>query len=62
MKEKLAGIFEQLQSLDIRPTLGNMEILVSVLYELREIYNEMGKDEGHDGNGPEAGPEGRDED
>lgn len=57
MKEKLAEIFEQLQNLDIRPTLGNMEILVSVLYSLREIYNELGKEEEH-----EADPEGRNSD
>ena len=41
MKEKLDWIFTQLQGLDIKPTLSNMETLVQVLYKLREVYNEI---------------------
>ena len=41
MLEKLEQCFERLQSLDIKPTLGNMEKLVQTLYDLRDIYNEL---------------------
>ena len=41
MKEKLKACFDRLQGLDIPPTLGNMEILVQTLYDLREVYHEM---------------------
>ena len=61
MKEKLEACFERLQMLDIKPTLKNMEALVQTLYDLREIYNELGKGE-QDGRGPEADPGGRDGD
>jgi hypothetical protein len=61
MKEKLEQCFERLQNLDIKPTLGNMELLVQTLYDLREIYNELNKEEGPDGRA-EADPEGRDAD
>ena len=59
--EKLEQSFNRLQTLDIKPTLGNMELLVQTLYDLREIYNELSKEEGPDG-GREADPEGRDAD
>lgn len=44
MKElcaKLDGCFDRLQNLQIKPTLGNMEILVQTLYDLREVYSEL---------------------
>ena len=41
MKEKVNACFEWLQSLDIMPTLQNMEKLVQTLYDLREVYQEM---------------------
>lgn len=61
MREKLEACFERLQGLNIRPTLENMEILVQVLYDLREIYNELGEDEENGRNGQETDPGGRDE-
>ena len=61
MKEKLEACFERLQRLDIRPTLENMEILVQTLYELRQIYNELGE-ENNGGERPETDPGGRNED
>ena len=47
IKEKLEKCFDRLQNLEIKPTLGNMEILVQTLYDLREVYNAI-KD-GEDG-------------
>lgn len=44
MKEKLEACFERLQRLDIKPTQNNMEILLQTLYDLRDIYNEIGGD------------------
>ena len=38
---KLDACFSRLQDLQIKPTLGNMEILVQTLYDLREVYNEL---------------------
>lgn len=46
MKEKLEACFERLQNLDIQPTLSNMEKLVQTLYDLREIYKELGENDG----------------
>lgn len=61
IRGKLTECFERLQGLDIKPTLTNMEALVQTLYDLREIYNELGKGD-RDGRGPEADPGGRDDD
>ncbi len=47
MKEtmsKIEACFERLQSLDIQPTLSNMEKLVQTLYDLREVYEKLGGD------------------
>ena len=41
MKEKISACYERLQTLDIAPTLTNMEKLLQTLYELREVYNEL---------------------
>ena len=38
MEEKIEACFERLQTLDIAPSLSNMEKLVQTLYELREVY------------------------
>ena len=60
MKEKLEACFNRLQTLDIRPTLENMEKLIQTLYDLREIYNRL--EEEPDDGGDEADPERRDGD
>lgn len=39
--EKLEACFNRLQTLDIKPTLDNMEKLVQTLYELREVYQKL---------------------
>ena len=59
LKGKILGAFERLQTLDIVPTVTNMEKLLQSLYDLREVYQEM---ERRETNGPEADPGGRDED
>lgn len=41
MLEKIDACFKRLQTLDITPTLKNMETLLQTLYDLREIYNEI---------------------
>lgn len=48
MKEMLESCFDRLQTLDIKPTLDNMEKLLQTLYDLREIYNQLkaGEDDG----------------
>ena len=48
MLDKLESCFERLQTLDIKPTLDNMEKLLKTLYDLREIYNQLkeGADDG----------------
>lgn len=53
MKEILEVCFGRLQRLDIKPTLNNMELLLQTLYDLRKIYNEMGKDDGREKADPE---------
>lgn len=53
MKEKLEACFQRLQKLEIQPTLGNMEKLVQTLYDLREIYNELGENDGRTETDPE---------
>jgi len=49
MKEKLSACFDRLQSLEIKPTLNNMEKLVQTLYELRDVYNELERMEKNEG-------------
>lgn len=44
MLEKLEVCFDLLQNLNIQPTLGNMEKLVQVLYNLREVYDGLRKE------------------
>lgn len=59
MKEKLEAVFDRLQTLDIKPTLTNMEILVQCLYDLRDCYDILTKEEQADGRA-EIDPEERD--
>ena len=56
MLEKLEACFDRLQSLNITPTLGNMEKLVQTLYDLRDVYNEL-KEGGDDHGRPAADSE-----
>lgn len=53
MKEKLEACFNRLQTLEIQPTLANMEKLVQTLYELREMYNELEENDGRAETDPE---------
>lgn len=56
MLEKLSACFDRLQTLDIKPTLSNLEKLTQTLYDLREIYQELeGKEDGR----PAADSDGR---
>ena len=48
MKEKLEACFHRLQTLDITPTLANMEKLVQTLYDIRDVFNELNKEEAED--------------
>lgn len=57
LKEKLEACFDRLQDLDIRPTMKNLEILTQTLYDLRDIYIELGGDQS---GGDAAVPEGSD--
>lgn len=47
--EKINACFERLQTLDITPTLNNMEKLVQTLYDLRDVYNEIEQKGNEDG-------------
>lgn len=49
LNEKIEACYERLQSLDIVPTVSNMEKLLKSLYDLREVYQELCKDGGNDG-------------
>lgn len=58
MKEKLSACYDRLQTLDITPTLDNMEKLVQTLYDIREVYQEITeKEEKDNGRGTAADPE-----
>ena len=41
MLEKLETCFDRLQTLDIKPTLDNMEKLLQTLYDRREVYQKL---------------------
>ena len=59
MKEKIKNCFDRLQRLNIAPSQGNMEILLQTLYDLKEVYQELGvKEDGR----PAADSEGRNND
>ena len=38
MLDRIDGCFKRLQTLQIQPTLENMEKLVQTLYDLKDIY------------------------
>lgn len=63
--EKLSGCFDRLQNLQIKPTLGNMELLIQTLYDLRDIHKKISESEGRK-DGTEGrttvDPDGRDND
>ena len=44
MKSKLDGAYNRLQTLDIVPSIFNMEKLVQSLYDLRDVYTELEKE------------------
>lgn len=41
IRKLLDACFTRLQSLNIQPTLKNMEALVQTLYDLRAVYNKL---------------------
>ena len=43
LRKKIEASFNRLQGLDIKPTLTNMEALAQTLYDLRDVYNELGR-------------------
>lgn len=45
MKEKIELCYKRIQTLDILPTKGNMEKLLQTLYDLKDVYNELVKEE-----------------
>lgn len=50
IKNVINGCFDRLQTLEIKPTLGNMEKLIQTLYDLRDVYEELEKrDESKEG-------------
>lgn len=57
MKEKIEACFERLQSLEIQPTLSNMEKLVQTLYDLRDVYKQMEQEEERNADRQTADPE-----
>lgn len=60
MKEKIEGVFNALQKLDIKGTPNNVEVLCEVYAVLRDVYQEMEEAEKNAGEkGPEADPGGR---
>ena len=65
MKEKIEACFNRLQTLDIKPTLTNMETLVQTLYDLKDIYNSLKGDSENVGTdsgierGPSSDPDGQ---
>lgn len=56
MPEKLEAAYNRLQSLDIVPTVSNMETLLQSLYDIREVYQQL-KKMGDDADGQETDSE-----
>lgn len=48
MRDKLETSFARLQNLEIKPTLRNMELLTASLYDIRDVYKELEKEEAED--------------
>lgn len=44
MPEIIKNCYERLQTLQIAPTLTNMEILLQTLYDLRSVYQQLEKE------------------
>lgn len=55
-RETIKECFERLQTLNIQPTIENMEKLLQTLYDLREIYQKTERTD-DDGRGAENHPE-----
>ena len=55
MKEKIGGVYNALQGLDVKPTPGNARILTAVFNTLEEIYKEL-EDEEHGRTAPDTEP------
>ena len=49
MKEKINACYQRIQTLDIQPTKNNMEKLLQTLYELKEVFDELVKEETDNG-------------
>ena len=54
IKEKLAVKYEELQDLDIKPTMHNMETLLSTLYAMRDVFNYLEEEEKNEQSWSEA--------
>lgn len=54
IKGKIDDCYQRIQNLDIKPTLANMERLLQTLYDLREVYQALEKQEAERGD-----PDGR---
>ena len=48
LRDKLEASFARLQNLEIKPTLRNMELLTASLYDIRDVYKELEKEEAED--------------
>lgn len=57
MSEKIKKCYERLQTLQITPTVGNMEILLQSLYDLRSVYQELKAKEAEQNDGTETDPQ-----
>ena len=45
MRETIEACYTRLQTLNIQPTKTNMEKLLQTLYDLKEVYDEMGEED-----------------
>ena len=57
MSEKIKKCYERLQTLQITPTVGNMETLLQSLYDLRSVYQELKAKEAEQNGGTETDPQ-----
>ena len=48
-REKISVCYERLQTLDITPSVQNMEKLLQTLYDLRDAYNGLDQKGAEDG-------------
>lgn len=54
--DKLAKQYMDLQDLDIKPTIRNMEILLSTLYAMTDVYNLLEEEERNEQSRQETDP------